>query len=97
MEQAVPNDPIVRIYFRDASGTIVDPLLDLSIDAFAGHLPSVGDIIVDPHISLGVAQQQSSQGEQWTVVSRVFNPKDQRGIVALVVEKDEPEIDKPWV
>lgn len=97
MTKQTAQDPIVQVYFRNEEGRITDPSLNLSLDAFAGFLPHVGDVIVDPHTSLGIPQEQSTRGEVWAVVNRVFNPKDRIDHVVLIVERRPPPFSEPWV
>lgn len=93
----VAADPIVRIYFEDEAGVILDPSLDLSIDVFAGYLPQPGDLIVDPYGSLGLAASEDHRGETLEVINRVFNPKELLTHVALVVRRRFAATNSPWV
>ncbi|GAA2821629.1 hypothetical protein EDC40_10345 [Aminobacter aminovorans] len=83
-------DVTVRICFRNKDGLIEDGAEDFDLSTFGGFLPSIGDKIVDPGVLSGMNRSDPSNREIWTVVERVFNPKDNSEYVALVVEARVP-------
>lgn len=76
----------IRIYFRGPDGQIEDGQQDFDLSSFAGFLPAVGDVILDPGVLRGLERHLPANRNIWTVVQRVFNPKDNDDYVALVVE-----------
>lgn len=82
--------PIFRIYERAADGEIEDRQLDMSLDDFGGQCPMVGDLIVEAGVPQHLDRHEWSNRTLWTVVARVFNPRDLPDYIALVVEEREP-------
>ena len=81
----------IRIYTREKDGTLVDYEQDFDVETFAGQVPMIGDMIVNPGVLQGVDRHDPSNREFWTVVGRVFNPRDLNDYVALVVEERAPD------
>jgi len=80
----------VRIYYRESDGNLVDGEQDFDLSSFAGILPNIGDWIIEPGVPQGLDRREPSNRIIWTVVGRVFNPRDLEDYVALVVEKRRP-------
>ena len=89
--------PTIRIYFRDDIGWIEDGELDMELEDFGGFLPNVGDTILKPFVIAGLDRHVPENREVWTVVQRVFNPRDLKDYVALVVEYRPATGKDPWV
>lgn len=83
-------DITIRIYTRDVDGTLVDYEQDFGVETFAGQIPAIGDMIVNPGVSQGLDRHDPSNRELWIVVGRVFNPRDLNDYVALIVEERAP-------
>lgn len=84
-------DITIRLYFREANGTLVDGQEDYGIESFAGQVPAIGDMIVRPGVLQGLDRHDPANREIWDVVGRVFNPRDLADYVALVVEERKPD------
>lgn len=84
------RDIHIRIYFREADGTIVDGQQEFDVESFAGLVPAIGDIVVKPGVPQGLDRNEPSNREIWEVVGRVFNPRDMDDYVALIVEERAP-------
>ena len=82
----------IRILHRDPSGKIHDGGLDFAPEHFAGQVPMIGDIIVDPGVLQGRDRQLPQDRQIWTVVGRVFNARDNEDYVALIVETRDGNI-----
>jgi hypothetical protein len=80
----------VRIYYREADGKLVDGEQDFDLSSFAGFLPSIGDSIIEPGVPQGLNRHDASNRVIWTVVGRVFNPRDLENYVAIIVEERRP-------
>lgn len=83
-------DITIRLYFREADGTLVDGQEDYGVESFAGQVPAIGDMIVRPGVPQGLDRGDPSNREIWDVVGRVFNPRDLADYVALIVEERKP-------
>jgi hypothetical protein len=84
----------IRIFVRTNSGTLVDQEVSFELSDFGGHLPAVGDSVIRPggtphSIMRPGATPQQPNHTMWTVVRRIFNPRDLSDNVALVVEDRE--------
>ena len=77
----------IRLYVRNADGVIEDSKTDWALENFGGFLPSVGDVVLDPAVLSQRDRSDPNNRRMWTVVQRVFNPKDFEDYVALIVEK----------
>lgn len=75
-----------RIYYRDASGHTEDATLDMGLEDFGGQAPMIGDTILNPGVTSGRDRNDPTNREVWKVVDRVFNPRDNKDYIALVVE-----------
>lgn len=84
------SDISVRLYFRESDGKLVDGQQDFDLSSFAGVVPGVGDLIVEPGVLQGVDRNDPANRVIWAVVGRVFNPRDQEDYVALIVERRPP-------
>lgn len=84
------TDVHIRIYFREAAGTLVDSQQEFDVGSFAGLVPGVGDMIVNPGVPQGLDRHNPSNRQVWDVVGRVFNPRDMDDYVALIVEERAP-------
>lgn len=91
------TDLTIRVHYRDEAGWIEDVQLDMDLSEFGGVLPSIGDTILKPYTLLGQDRSDPANREIWTVVQRVFNPRDQKDYVALVVEFRPATNSDPWV
>jgi hypothetical protein len=80
----------VRLYHRQSDGKLVDAVHDMDISDFAGFLPSVGDLILQPGVPSHVDRYEPKNRNFWVVVQRVFNPRDNDDYVALIVEDRKP-------
>lgn len=81
----------IRIYFREADGTLVHNQQEFGVETFAGQVSAIGDMIVNPGVPQGLDRHDPSNREVWDVVGRVFNPRDMNDYVALIVEERAPE------
>ena len=77
----------IRIYFRYADGKVDDGSRDFGLEDFAGFLPAIGDTILNPGVLQGLDRDIPENREIWTVVGRVFNPRDLANYVVLIVEE----------
>jgi len=85
-------DVHIRIYFREPDGTLEDSQQEFGIESFAGVIPAIGDMIVDPGVLQGLNRHDPKNRRVWDVVGRVFNPRDMADYVALVVEERVPNL-----
>ncbi|MDI3307688.1 MAG: hypothetical protein QJR07_11365 [Acetobacteraceae bacterium] len=83
-------NPTIRIHFRRSSGEVEDGELDFDLSSFCGILPSIGDKILDPGVPKGQSRCDPANRRMWTVVGRVFNPRDRADYVVLVVDERIP-------
>jgi len=83
-------DVHIRIYFRGADGTLEDSQQEFGVESFAGVIPAVGDMIVDPGVLQGLNRHELTNRRVWDVVGRVFNPRDMDDYIALIVEERVP-------
>ena len=78
----------IRVYLRNADGVIEDSQTgDWGLENFGGFLPSVGDMVLDPAVLSQRDRSDPGNRRMWTVVQRVFNPKDFEDYVAVIVEE----------
>ena len=77
----------IRIYERAADGEYVDRRDEYGLEAFGGILPSIGDTILDPGVQVGLDRSTPRNRHIWTVVGRVFMPRDNHNYVALVIDE----------
>lgn len=84
------KDVTIRIYFRDSDGKANDGQEDYGLSDFGGLLPCVGDCILKPGVLQGLDRGRPNNREIWTVVGRMFNPRDNKDYVALIVEERPP-------
>ena len=91
------QDVTVRIHFRQPDGAIEDGQQDFGLESFAGFLPAVGDTIVDPGVRVGLDRRDPANREVWTVVQRVFGPRDLQDCVVLVVEARKGTEADTWI
>ena len=84
-------DIAIRLYRRLADGTLEDSRQEFGIETFAGQVPAIGDTILVPGVLQGVDRHDPANRRLWTVVARVFNPRDMEDYVALVVDECSPE------
>lgn len=76
----------IRILYRDPDGKIYDGQVDFGPEHFAGQVPAIGDIILNPGVVQGQDRRMPQNRQIWTVVGRVFNPGDNEDYVSLIVE-----------
>ncbi len=76
----------IRILDREPDGKIFDGGVDFGPENFAGQVPAVGDTILNPGILQGQDRNLPQNRHRWTVVGRVFNPRDNEDYVSLIVE-----------
>jgi hypothetical protein len=84
------GDVTIRIHLLTEIGTIEDTQNDYDLSSFGGFLPSVGDVVLDPGVLMNLDRREPMNRRMWTVVKRVFNPRDLENYVALVVEESTP-------
>lgn len=80
----------VRIHHQSPEGIWRDGEQDYSLEDFAGFLPDVGDMILEPGVLDGLDRNDPNNRKLLTVVQRVFNPRDMSDYVVLVVESRAP-------
>jgi hypothetical protein len=84
-------DIVIRLHYRAANGKIEDAQQDYGLETFGGFLPAVGDQVLDPGAAAaGVDRTARQNRRMWTVVQRVFNPRDIENYVAQIVEEHTP-------
>ena len=77
----------IRIYFSDPNGKVEDGKQDFALSDFGGIVPAAGDVILDPGVRTGRERHDPESRRMWSVVRRVFNPRDNEGdYIALLVE-----------
>ncbi len=76
----------IRILHRDPVGAVGDGGVEFGLEQFAGQVPMIGDTILDPGVLQGQDRNDPQNRSIWTVVGRVFNPRDSEDTVALIVE-----------
>lgn len=76
----------IRILHRDTAGKVFDGGVDFDPEDFAGQVPTIGDTILNPGVPVGKDRDDPSIREIWTVVGRVFNSRDNKDYVSLIVE-----------
>lgn len=81
----------VRIYEQAPDGVWHDREQDYDLDDFAGVLPAIGDMILEPGVPQGLDRYDPSNRKLFTVVQRIFNPRDLPNYVALVVSVATPD------
>ena len=81
----------IRIYFRNSDGTVEDGQQDCGLQNFGGVLPAIGDRILDSGVPQGRDRRNPVNREIWTVVGRMFNPRDNEDYIALIVEISPPK------
>lgn len=92
------SDINIRIYVRDESGALHDAEETYEVSSFAGQVPVVGDVILEPGVPAGLNRELAVNRKIWTVVGRIFNPRDLENYVALIVEQRKGEVlDQVWV
>lgn len=84
------NELTIRLHFQREGGAIEDAEHDFRLAEFAGILPSIGDQILYPGVRSGLARDELGNRRLLTVVGRVFNPRDLKDYVALIVEERVP-------
>src|SRR3954467_3155501 len=80
------NEVTIHLYCRLANGKIEDAQHTFDLSDFGGFLPAVGDKILDPGVPASLERHVPENRRLWTVVDRVFNPRDTKDFVALVIE-----------
>lgn len=61
-------------------------------------MPAVGDLILDPGVLSCLDRRDRKNRRMWTVVQRVFNPRDNADYIALVVQERQPtEAEEPFL
>jgi len=86
----------IRIYIRDDQGRAHDNSEDFGLEDFAGHLPAIGDTILDPGVLGGLDRSIAENRRIWTVRERIFNPRDLKDYVVLVVEERPGTRNDSW-
>jgi hypothetical protein len=76
----------IRILHREPDGKIFDGGVDFDPENFAGQIPAIGDTILNPGVLQGQDRRLPQNRQIWTVVGRVFNPRDSADYVSLIVE-----------
>lgn len=94
---ASDDDVTIRIYYRQPGGEVEDAQEDFGLETFAGILPTIGDTIVNPGASAGIDRGDPLNRQVWTVVQRVFHPRDLPNYVVLVVEVRQGAEADVWI
>lgn len=76
----------IRILHREPDGKTWDGSLDFGPEDFAGQVPAIGDTILNPGVIQGLSRDEPQNRQIWTVVGRVFNSRDNKDYVSLIVE-----------
>lgn len=76
----------IRVLHRDEAGKVSDFGNDYGPDDFAGQVPAIGDMILNPGVPSSQDRYDPRNREIRTVVGRVFNPRDNEKYVSLIVE-----------
>lgn len=84
--RAIENVTSIRILHRDPAGKVFDGGVEYGLEQFAGQVPTIGDTILDPGVLQGQDRHMQQNRSIWIVVGRVFNPRDNEDMVALIVE-----------
>lgn len=84
------STPVFRIYERYSDGRVEDLKLDMGLADFAGVCPTLGDLIVEAGVRQGIDRNDFTNRRLWKVVGRVFNPRDLREYVVLIIESSIP-------
>lgn len=84
------DDVHIRIYFREADGTLEDSQQEFGVESFGGAISAIGDMIVDPSVLQGLNRHEPTNRRVWDVVGRVFNPRDMADYIALIVKERAP-------
>jgi hypothetical protein len=84
------DDVHIRIYFRESDGSLEDSQQEFGLENFAGVVPAIGEIIVNPGVLEGLDRHEPKNRRVWDVVGRVFNPRDMADYIALVVQERVP-------
>lgn len=88
----------IRIYVRDENGELHDAEETYEVSSFAGQVPVVGDVILEPGVRGGLDRGVAENRKIWTVTGRVFNPRDLENYIALIVEQRVGKpADQVWV
>lgn len=82
----------VRIYYTSDDGEWQDGQIDYPLSSFAGVLPAVGDLILEPGVLHGKDRHDPDNREMLEVKKRVFGARDFPNIVALLVEKRKVDL-----
>lgn len=82
----------IRILHRDPNGKVFDGGVDFDRAQFAGQVPLIGDTILDPGVLQGQDRHLPQNRQIWTVVGRVFNPRDNEEYVSLIVESRDGNV-----
>ncbi|RYF23256.1 MAG: hypothetical protein EOO77_02430 [Oxalobacteraceae bacterium] len=83
----------IRVLHRDRNGKVSDFGNDFDPEHFAGQVPTIGDMILNPGVPSGKDHHDPRNREIWTVVGRVFNPRDNKDYVSLIVESRDCTLD----
>ena len=83
------GDITVRLY-KQTGDTWEDWQQDYGMEDFAGFLPDVGDMILEPGVLQGLDRHDPNNRKMLTVTQRIFNPRDLKNYVVLVVEEHTP-------
>ena len=76
----------IRILHRDTAGKVFDGGADFGPEDFAGQVPAIGDMILNPGVPVGKKRDDPRNREIWTVIGRVFNSRDNKDYESLIVE-----------
>lgn len=88
----------MRILYREPDGSVVDGQVEFGTETFAGQVPAIGDMIVDPGVLQGQSRYEPQNRRILTVVGRVFNPRDREDVVGLIVEaRDGNSADEAYI
>ena len=82
----------IRIPHRDTAGKVVDGVWTSPQD-FAGPVPAIGDVILNPGTPVEKKRDDPRNREIRTVVVRVFDSRDNKDYVSLIVESRDGTLD----
>ncbi|TWH95329.1 hypothetical protein IQ35_01586 [Sphingobium wenxiniae] len=91
MNKPTTDEITVRLYKQMEDGKWEDFQQDYGLEDFAGFLPAVGDMILEPGVLQGLDRYKAENRKMLTVVQRIFNPRDLPNYVVLVVTEHTPE------
>jgi hypothetical protein len=80
------NDLTFRVTVEHLDGSVADAG-DFGLEDFGGIAPAIGDEILDPFAGEKAVRYDPQSRAIWRVKRRVFNPRDHKDYIALLVEE----------